>query len=283
MLINKLGKHFFSKESLLLALGFTLFFISGIIHQNTDRPVLNVSKQDSALNFNNNLFYFFHAGNKRLIADLIWIQTLLESDMDHYKQKDLNNWLFLRFMTIQRLDPYFYENYLYGGQYLSIVKDDLEGAEELYKLAATYYPNDYHLNFHAGFMNYFEKGDFKRSLFYLEKLKDHPKSPPYLVSIINKIKFGISNDLETIFQLVFANYEATNGPHLKARLFRDLYAIRAQIDLECLNKRKTGCNQKDLDGNFYVIKEGKYQTVNAFVPYGIKIKEGVKTPSLNKN
>jgi hypothetical protein len=255
-------------------IGFVFFIFSGIIHNQTTKPVLVISKQDSAININKNLITFLSAGNKRLFADLIWIQTLLESDLEQYEKKDLNNWLYLRFMTVQHLDPYFYENYLYGGQFLSIVKDDLEGAEVLYNLAMLHFSDDYTLNYHAGFMNYFEKGDFKRALFYLEKIQNHKNAPEFLTSIINKLKFGSGTDLESVFKLVKSNFDSTNSPIIKNRLAADLYAIRAQLDLDCLNDKKLNCNFLDYEGNKYLFINGRFKAQKAFLPFAIKIREG---------
>jgi hypothetical protein len=276
MPFNHILKLFFSKQTLLLLIGITFFVLAGIIHNQSVKPTLVISKQDSAININKDLITFLSAGNKRLFGDLIWVQTLLESDLEQYEKKDLNNWLYLRFLTIQHLDPRFYENYLYGGQFLSIVKDDLEGAEVLYQLAMKHYPTDYALNFHAGFMNYFEKGDFKRALFYLEKIQGHPRAPVFLGSIINKLTFGVNDDLQATWDLVLANYETTKSPYLKQRLAEDLYAIRSEIDLNCLNQKKLNCRDRDLNGKPYINENGIFRSSKLFVPFGIKTRESKK-------
>ncbi len=267
-----LRKHFLSKDLPLLLVGVSLFLMAGVIHQRTKKPLIQISKQDTALNVNKNLLVFISAGNKRLFSDLIWIQTLIESDLEQYSGKDLNNWLFLRFMTIQALDPDFYENYVYGGQFLAIVKDDLEGANVLYSKGILKFPEDYKLNFQAGFMNFYERGDFKTALKYLSKIENHPNSPTFLKSIINKLKYGISNDLEATFQLVHLNYESTKDAHLKERLWKDLYAIRAEIDLNCLNHGQINCHYKDFNGNPYIKKTDGYHSAQLILKYGIKIR-----------
>ena len=65
-----------------------------------------------------------------MISSLLWTHTLLFSDYEHYKNDDLDSWMYLRFNTITDLDPRMYEAYNYGGQYLSIVKDDVFGAKK---------------------------------------------------------------------------------------------------------------------------------------------------------
>lgn len=125
-------------------------------------PIIVLNKQNTALNVNKNLLLFFNIGNKRLISDLLWVQTLLESDEEHYGKNDLNSWMYLRFLSISLLDPLFFENYMYGGLYLSIVKDDVLGAAEIFEKGLIYYPDNYNLNYYAGFNYYFELGDLKK-------------------------------------------------------------------------------------------------------------------------
>jgi len=265
-----IGNKYSMKNFILPLTGLGLLSIAGTIHNLTKKPQLVIPKQDSALNINTNLLVLMSAGNKRLFSDLLWIQTLIESDLDHYKKKDLNSWLYLRFSAIQALDPKFYENYNYGGQFLSIIKDDLEGANELYVKGLRQYPDDYKLNFQAGFLNYFERRDFVTAKKYLEKILDHPKSPDYLRSIIHKLEYSINKDLNAIFELVQVNYNEQKDSDLKKRLRRDLYVIRAEIDLECLNSNLGNCRNLDLDGRQYVKRGGRYETEKPFVRYGIK-------------
>lgn len=265
-----LRKHFLSKDPLLLVVAVLLLFSAGFIHHHTTRPLIQITKQDTALNVNKDLLIFISAGNRRLFSDLLWVQTLLESDLERYSNRDLNNWLYLRFITIQALDPNFYENYLYGGQFLSIVKDDLEGANVLYEKGIERFPDDYELNFQAGFMNFFEIENFELALKYLNKIEDHPKAPVFLKSIINKLKYGLSHDLEATFQLVLLNYQSTKDKTLKERLWRDLYSIKAEIDLKCLNEKKSNCSIKDLEGNKYIKKGDIYYSPQPILKYGIK-------------
>lgn len=269
MPINKLSKYLFSKEQLVLLFGVVVFLIAGTLNTRTEKPILELSKQETALNINKDLLVFMSAGNKRLLTDLLWVQTLLESDIEHYAKRDLNNWLFLRFNTISVLDPKFYENYLYGGQFLAIVKDDLEGSNVIYEKGLTKYPDDYRLNYNAGFLNYYEIGDHKKGLKYLSKIQDSPKAPLFLRSIINKLLVETGTDLEVVFKLVLHNFESTQDDSLKRRLASDLYAIRAEIDLNCLNLKKENCNQKDMEGFPYKFESGRFTSRREFRPFRI--------------
>lgn len=265
----------FSRKAHFLVTGCVLFTAAGILNNQYDRPVLELSKQDTAINIQKDLLILMSAGNKRLITDLLWIQTLIESDLEHYKAKDTNNWMFLRFNTISILDPKFYENYLYGGLFLSIVKDDLVGADLHLDKGLRYYPDDYSLNYHAGFLNYYEIGDYEDGLKYLEKIVDHPRAPVFFRSIVNKLKLENGLDIREVYALVEYNYQSTPEGALKRRLEKDLYALKAEIDLECLNKNESNCARVDLYGDTYEKQDGKFASRVKFLPYRLnKKREG---------
>lgn len=283
MPIKKLSKYFFSPDSALIISGAVLFVFACLINQKNEKPELQLSKQDTALNINNNLLTYMSAGNKRLLTDLLWVQTLIESDIEHYKKRDLNSWLFIRFNSIATLDPLFYENYFYGGQFLAIVKDDLEGANLIYRKGLKYYPDDYKLNYNVGFLNYYEMGNFKDGLPFLEKIVSYPEAPVFIRSIINKLKVASGAGLEEVFKLVYHNYTSTKDEGLKRRLAGDLYAIKAEIDLKCLNNKGADCSYKDIDGNDYINRDGLYYSPKVFLRYQINKRGAEKLPSVRIN
>lgn len=266
MFFSKLSK-LFSSPTILTVAGSALLASAGLINLRISKPEIIVSKQDEAINVNKDLLRLMSFGNKRLITDLIWIQTLIESDVEHYRKRDLNNWLYLRFLTIATLDPKFYENYLYGGQFLGIVKDDLEGAKQIYDKGLAVYPDDYSLNYFAGFLNYYEIGDFKTGIKYLEKIQHHPKAPVFIESIVNKLKYEVNGDKKVAMQFLHDHYEKTEDKTLKKKLLGDLYSLKAEIDLECLNGGGKQCDTKDLYGDSYILSSGKYQAQRPYLPY----------------
>ena len=267
MSYSRLSKLIFNDYRFHFAAGLLLLCCAGYINLILNKPLIELTKQDTAVNLNKNVFIFGSAGNKRLVTDLIWIQTLLESDTEHYKKRDLNSWLFLRFNSIAALDPKFYENYLYGGQFLGIMKDDLDGANEIYKLGLEQFPDDYNLNYNAGFLNYYEIGNFQAGIRYLEKIKNHPKAPLYIQSIINKLIYEVSGDKQQALKLLYENFKHTIDPTLKNKLAKDIYSLKATIDLECLNAKKSSCERLDADGSPYFVENGIYQSQKPTTPY----------------
>lgn len=256
----------FSKYFLILA--FVFLALSFFAAKRISRPTIFISKQDSTINFNSRLTEYFHMGQKRLISSAMWIATIIESDIDHYKMKDMNSWMFLRFKTISDLEPRFYENYQYGSVYLSIVKDDLPGASYIYERGLKEYPDDYFLLKNAAFHYEFEVGDQKSSYEIYSKLKVHPK--------IDLVTLGIAARLETqfgdkkaAFELLREQYEKIpdKSSFLSTKLFQNLYSLKAEIDLECLNTRAMNCSGLDLENVAYKFEGNKYVAQKKWIPF----------------
>ena len=207
MILRKDGKLNLDRSHLLLALAFVFFLSAMLFHRSSKRPEIIISKQDSAVNLNSLFLKLMATGNQRLIADLLWIQTLIESDLEFYRGNPLNNWMYLRFKNISELDPRFYENYLYGGQYLSIVKDDPEAAALIMQKGLKFYPDDYRLNFNQAFNYYFELGENQRGLYHFEKIKDYPEAPSFLTSLIIKLKHEVEGDPRLTLVLLKEAYD----------------------------------------------------------------------------
>ncbi|MGZ3810010.1 MAG: hypothetical protein ACXVCE_18140, partial [Bacteriovorax sp.] len=87
-----------------------LFLVAAyFVNINNEKPLMFISKQDQSINVNTSLITYVNLGLKRLISSSLWISTIIESDIEHYKKKDLNSWMFLRFNSIAELEPDFYE------------------------------------------------------------------------------------------------------------------------------------------------------------------------------
>ncbi len=265
------------KNNILTLFFILVFFIcAGLLNKNLDKPSFKVSKQSSALNISHELLSIFDLGQRRLFSDILWISTLLESDLEHYKENDLNSWLYLRFNTISVLDPLFLKNYQFGGQYLSIIKDDLKGAELIFRKGIKFYPDDYLLNFSFAFLLAFELEKTKEAILVYEKLKNFPQASLFVSSLIIKLKHKEKGDLSLTYELLEKTLENTQEPVLKIKLLTDLYAIKATLDLKCLNNNKKNCDTKDYDGEPYIQEEGKWKSIKEFNSYKLHIKRTKK-------
>ena len=262
--MKHLSKHFYLINFIILiSLSFKLKIMNSM-------PVLKLDKQDSAINLDSSLLSILSFGQNRLISDFLWITTLLESDQTHYKAKDNNSWMYLRFKSISDLDPLFLKNYQFGSQYLSIIKDDISSAEILFKKGLSYYPKDYNLNLNYGFLLAFEKHDYKAAIGPYEVMLNLPSPPPFLYSLIPKLKFMTTNSLEITFEALSATYEnLTEETLLKEKIYNDLYSIKAEIDLKCLNNGDKNCSFVDFDNLPYVKNKRIYTAPKKFKKYKI--------------
>ncbi|MBF0361422.1 MAG: hypothetical protein HQK49_10435 [Oligoflexia bacterium] len=268
-------KNLTIKDSILfLSIIFLLILIS-IANQKSKKIPIAISKQETALNFNKKIFEYINLGNKRLIVSWLWIQTLLESDHQQYKKRDANSWMFLRFDTIVSLDPLFLQAYRVAGPYLSVIKDDIVGANILYNKGLKIFPDDFYLNFYAGNNYFFELNDMENAYKHFERIQYHLHAPKYLPSIVAKIKAQMG-DLQVAYDLISAAYKMQPADSdLKERYYESLYAIKAEIDLNCLNSNSKyeinkKCNIYDLDGNRYFInKSNVYDAIKKWKPFRI--------------
>lgn len=265
-LSKSLSSYFYALVIILSLSG--AFFIS----KNNEKPPVFVTAQQSAININENFWLYFNLGQKRLISSIYWIATILDGDVDHYKAHDLNSWMFIRFDTISLLEPNFYENYNFGGPYLSIIKDDLAGADIIYDKGLKKYPDDYSLLLNSGFHYYFERKNLSKAYPILNKLRSHRKTPPYVISALARIEsqrgnfedsFTILTDYQTHFERDSMIWEKINEQR---------YSVKAERDLKCLNSSLKGCSKTDLDGIPYLIKNGKYEASKVWTPYRPKWK-----------
>ncbi len=273
MQISSFRKQFFKRDDILLFIAIGFFIIAGSLNNSFKKPPLILDKQETAINLNKELLIFLSAGNKQLITDLLWVQTLLESDIGHYNKKDLNSWMYLRFLTISYLDPRFYENYLFGGQYLSIVKDDLLGAVNLLKRGIEFYPTDYQLRYHLGFTYFYELGDTKNGAKWLESIMNHPKAPSFIKLIVGKLNLELNQNFDVTILFLKDLIASTQDKYLKERLIKDLYAVKAEKDLICLNRNQKNCDKLDSLGLPYLKKNNIYEAQLKFKQFRVNRKK----------
>jgi len=271
MFLDKKGNGF-----LILGLSLSFFGLSVFLNQRLDKPSVYVSKQQLATNPREDFLTLVSFGNKRLISDAMWIHTLLESDEEKYEKKDLNDWMYLRFRTISELDPKFYENYLFGGIYLSIIKDDTSGAALIYEAGLKQFPIDYRLNYNAGFNYYFEMGDFERGFEKLVKLEHMEQTPMSIRFIINKLRLQQTNDYDAAMAFLQERLKDVKDGPLKDKITKDIYALKADHDLDCLNKNKQDCSRIDAYGEAYKKENFKWKAKREYLPYKIHLKAGTR-------
>lgn len=244
------------------------FIFKGGVHY----PQIKVDKQLSKVSVDPVFLTLLSFGQKRMISSLFWIDVLLDADNEHYKNNDLNSWMYLRFSTISKLDPYFYQNYLFGGLYLSVIKDDDLGAKEIYDRGLEIFPDSAELLQNAAFHYRFELHDYIQAERLYERLSVHPKVPLYLKSVLARLK-SHNNDKEGALEILKEIYQkAPPDSKLKEKIFESLYSLKAEIDLECLNTAGDSkpCSTLDLLNRPYLKDiNGQYQSQKSFSPFDL--------------
>ncbi len=232
----------------------SLFVSTKILYNNSRLPKLSLKMQQSTINIDDQILRILDMGLHRAIASFLWTETLLRSDIDHYKGKEFNNWMFLRLKTITSLDPYFYQAYLNGGVYLSIVKDDDLGAEYIYDRGLNYYSEKYYLGLNAAFHYLFELDKVQKSIKALEGISENIDKVNYATELLARLK-STQGDKTDAFNIILRLYnQSEEGSVFKKKYHTFLYSIKAELDLKCLNsKPSSNCSLKDFDGVNYLL------------------------------
>ena len=250
-------------DKVLIMMAIVCFISVKLIQENIDLAPVKRSKQESAINVDVLVLKFLSQPFRMMTADFYWMMTLIESDLEHYKGKDLNNWLYIRFINFFALDPDFKKAYQFASLYLDIVKDDLLGADQIYSRAHRKFPKDYEIHLHGGFFYTFEFDQIDKGFLYYQTIIEHYplRTPNHVRSIVNKIKFKKNNlNDEDIFRSMYQMYQNTKTESFRKKFEKDLYAIKARIDLRCLNetKKPVGCSKQDFFGAPYRFENGTY-------------------------
>lgn len=236
----------------LIILSFIIFLLANQIISNLKKPELKLSPQQTVINFDEGLVKALSLGQFRLVSSLLWSETLLKAGVEHHQSQDLSNWMFLRLKLITTLDPYFYSAYLYGGIYLSIIKDDDLGAEFIYDKALNYYPDDFYLNLNAAFHYYYEVDRPLKSINSLEKVVKDPRVPSHIPSFLSRLKAQSQSLKDTMLYLEEMLKTVPKETILHKRLRENLFNVRTEYDLDCLNKGGEDCEYFNLNGDAYL-------------------------------
>jgi len=241
------------------------------------RPVL--SPQDVHYSVDADIALLASMGLRNTMADVIWVQTLIESDLEHYRGVHLGSWMYRRFELISRLDPIFYENYQHGSQYLMVVKDDIEGARALLNRGLERFPDDMTLNWQMGYLHIFERGDVAEGYPYFAKVHRHPNRPARFDSIFSRLSAEVVGLPEAHALTLVSWRQQPEGSPLRERLGQILHAMQAELDFACVPTQGRPCRPVDFTGRPYIFKQGKWDTEEKRIRLSLKLKrDEKKTP-----
>lgn len=245
---------------------------AGWIGSRVVLPRIHVPAQETRYSLDADILLLASTGLRNAWSDIVWVQTLIESDLEHYLERNLGSWMYRRFELIARLDPYFYENYLYGGQYLMVAKDDLVGSRALLSRALEKYPDDMALNWQMGYLLIFEMGDVSAGYPYFKKIHQNPRRPPMFDSIFTRLSTQTLG-LKEAYALTLASWEAQSEKSpLRRRLGQILYSMKAEIDFACIPQQGRPCQPLDFKGMPYQRSSRGWETVDRRMRLTLKLR-----------
>lgn len=214
------------KKISLPSLSYITILILSLILTNIFLTYKKPYNPESYTTLDSNFVKIISFGNYRFISSFIWAKTLLDADIEHVGPKE-RSWLYYRFKLISDLDPTFYENYLHGGVYLSIIKDDLEGAAEIFEKGLIFYPKDFQLLYNTAFNYHFQLRDFGLSLKYYKRIQSLPNKPPFkiLPTLIKQAEERLSSK-GTFLSILYQKLDSTNSPKERKAIIKKINKIK---------------------------------------------------------
>jgi hypothetical protein len=249
-----------------------LAIAAGLVGSRVVLPRIHVPAQESRYSLDADILLLASTGLRNALGDIVWVQTLIDSDLEHYLEKNLGSWMYRRFELIARLDPFFYENYLYGGQYLMVAKDDLVGSRALLSRALEKYPDDMSLNWQMGYLLIFEMGDLDAGYPYFAKVHRSPQRPPMFDSIFSRLSTQTLG-LKEAYILTLASWKSQpEKSPLRRRLGQILYSMKAEIDFSCIPQQGRPCQPLDFKGVPYRWSSRGWDTVEHRMRLTLKLR-----------
>lgn len=142
-------------------------------------------------------------GLRLLVADLVWIDTLIKADIVH-EGVDYTT-LYQSFKLIFDLDPDNLFGYYIAGMYLSIIKDDSKGAIRVLRQGVStmqkhqnmgvHWNKAWSLPFLLGFTLMFEEHEFEEGADWIRKAAAFEKAPQYVRGLA-----GVVEDSKEVYQ-----------------------------------------------------------------------------------
>ncbi|MBY0516192.1 MAG: hypothetical protein K2P81_04750 [Bacteriovoracaceae bacterium] len=249
-------KSIVSKKSLLLSILF--FGVALYFHHHSPPLEIKIDRQRHAIIPRASILRIIDLGLHRGLADLLWVHTLMESDIDHYNATDLQSWIYLRLREIVTFDPKFWDAYYFGSEYLMIVKNDLTGAEDLLKRGLSIYPDNFSLNFKMGYLLAIERQDPAAAFPFFDKVKNDPNRPGYFDSLFAKLAYSKFGAQEAKVMIVESLKKHKPEDEIYKRLYHQLYTLESLTDLDCLNSNLKDCRRTDIEGSPYIFNSGKW-------------------------
>jgi hypothetical protein len=125
------------------------------------------------------LLPYLSLGHKQLLADLLWLRTILYFGEHSLTDRDFP-YLYHLVDIVTTLDPCFLEPYLFGGIALSLEAHAVEESNSLLQKGMKHFPNEWRIPFYLGFNYWYFKEERGQAAQYVALASQLPGAPSYL-------------------------------------------------------------------------------------------------------
>ncbi|MEW6058074.1 MAG: hypothetical protein AB1540_15815 [Bdellovibrionota bacterium] len=180
-------------------------------------------------------------GVRLLVADLIWIDTMIKSDIRH---EEMPFTAFYRaFKTITQLDPDNLFAYYIAGLYLSVIKDDVKGASAILRdgvmrLESGPYAwyEAWKIPFILGFNLLYEEHEIEEGSKWIQYAAKMPNAPEYVRSLSTKVSTE-RGQLEVGSRVLLDFYRRIKDEDQKKQIEKKLVELTVKLEIADLNEK----------------------------------------------
>lgn len=130
-------------------------------------------------------------------------------------------------LAIHELAPRFRIPMAVGPMSLSVLQDDIEGAHELFVLAASAFPHDWPILYRAAYHFIYEKEDPKRAAEYLNAASRYG-GPPWLNSLASRL-YEKTGRFELALKTLQDYRRSLNDPQARKKVDERIQRIKAEL------------------------------------------------------
>ena len=177
--------------------------------------------------------FLVHFGFNEVFSDLLWL-TYIQQSWDCYQEKlCYQDWGYRVLDQASRLAPRFKALYVWGATGLSIMLDDDYGAKVIFDRGLEQYPEDWVLNYRAGYHYMIELGDSKTAARLMNVASEN--GAPFWTKSLAARLYKKSGEYETSRQLI-QSMIANSTDHV----WKDQLQVRLEkLKVEEIQKEKT--------------------------------------------
>lgn len=189
-----------------------------------------ISKQDEKVLPPPEGMAYAHFGFNEVMADLLWLRYIQDSWNCYSKKLCYKDWGYKMLDQSSQLAPKFKSLYIWGATSLSILLDDDYGAKEIFDRGLENYPNDWLLNYRAGYHYLIELNDNENAARLLTTSSEH--GAPFWTKSLAARLYERSGKLEVSEKLIESMIFTTSSEEWKSSLKLRLAEIQKKKKLQ---------------------------------------------------